>query len=222
MPGGGKKRRPTKRIGTGRGTRPGGNSADQENRLSPFITESLRKLDQWQRRWPAFDVDETLKVPASKIRATLDELTKRLKDNYPFFHPAYAGQMLKPPHPIASIAYFLTQQINPNNHALDGGPATASMELEVIDQLATMFGYRTHLGHLTSSGTIANLEALWVARSLHPDKPGFTFPTWGPSIRLDYVFAPAGGAARLRSCEVVDGDRVKEASDHLPLLAQVD
>jgi glutamate/tyrosine decarboxylase-like PLP-dependent enzyme len=33
-----------------------------------------------------------------------------------------------------------------------------------------MFGYETHLGHLTSSGTIANLEALWVARSLHPDK----------------------------------------------------
>jgi glutamate/tyrosine decarboxylase-like PLP-dependent enzyme len=27
-----------------------------------------------------------------------------------------------------------------------------------------------HLGHLTGGGTVANLEALWVARSLHPDK----------------------------------------------------
>ena len=27
-----------------------------------------------------------------------------------------------------------------------------------------------NLGHLTASGTIANLEALWVARELHPDK----------------------------------------------------
>ena len=34
-----------------------------------------------------------------------------------------------------------------------------------------MFGYGDeHLGHLTSSGTIANLEALFVARSLHPGR----------------------------------------------------
>ena len=34
-----------------------------------------------------------------------------------------------------------------------------------------MFGFPDDaLGHLTSSGTIANLEALWVARELHPGK----------------------------------------------------
>ena len=33
-----------------------------------------------------------------------------------------------------------------------------------------MFGYSDHIGHLTSSGTIANLEALWVARELHPER----------------------------------------------------
>ena len=61
-------------------------------------------------------------------------------------------------------------QINPNAHALDGGPATAALEREVVADLARMFGYTQHLGHLTSSGTIANLEALFVARSLHPDR----------------------------------------------------
>src|SRR3954468_15355603 len=59
--------------------------------------------------------------------------------------------------------------LNPNNHALDGGPATAEMEREAVAQLAAMFGLPQHLGHLTGSGTIANLEALWVARELHPD-----------------------------------------------------
>jgi glutamate/tyrosine decarboxylase-like PLP-dependent enzyme len=32
-----------------------------------------------------------------------------------------------------------------------------------------MFGYAQHIVHLTASGTIANLEALWVARELHAD-----------------------------------------------------
>src|SRR4051794_10525782 len=91
--------------------------------------------------------------------------------NYPFHHPRYAGQMLKPPHPVAIAAYTAAMHVNANNHALDGGPETSAMEVEVMAWLAQMFGFPAEsLGHLTSSGTIANLEALWVARELHPDK----------------------------------------------------
>lgn len=137
-----------------------------------LVELGLKALAEWEARWPAFSTDSTLAVDPEKARSVIEELMSRLQDNYPFFHPVYAGQMLKPPHPIASIAYFLTQQINPNNHALDGGPATAALEREVTARLATMVGFdpATTLGHLTSSGTIANLEALWVARQLHPDK----------------------------------------------------
>ena len=91
-------------------------------------------------------------------------------DNYPFGHPRYAGQMVKPPHPVAVLGYLAAMQVNPNNHALDGGPATAQMEKEVTAELAAMFGFPDHLGHLTSSGTMANLEALFVARETHPDR----------------------------------------------------
>ena len=59
-------------------------------------------------------------------------------------------------------------------------------------------------------------------RAAHPDVPGFTFPTWDPHARLDYLFLPTRYAARLVSCEVQDGPRVKEASDHLPLLSVVE
>ncbi|MGH9617636.1 MAG: pyridoxal phosphate-dependent decarboxylase family protein [Acidobacteriaceae bacterium] len=100
----------------------------------------------------------------------LQETAVRLHENLPYFHPLYAGQMLKPPHPIARAAYALATWINPNNHALDGGRASSQMEIEAIQALAAMFGWTDHLGHLTSGGTFANLEALWIAAQLNPGK----------------------------------------------------
>jgi len=60
-------------------------------------------------------------------------------------------------------------------------------------------------------------------RALHESDPGFTFPAFDPHIRLDYVFLPKASASRLLRCEVVtDGDGVRQASDHLPLVAELD
>ena len=101
-------------------------------------------------------------------RAALAELSARLRTTYPYPDPRYAGQMLKPPVAVAWAAYATAMLLNPNNHALDGGPATAEMEREAVADIAAMFGLPQHLGHLTASGTIANLEALWVARELRP------------------------------------------------------
>ena len=111
---------------------------------------------------------ETVTLAADEL-AVLDRLAERLANTYPYGEPRYVGQMLKPPHPLAWAAYATAMLLNPNNHALDGGPATAEMEKEAVAAIAAMFGYREHLGHLTSSGTIANLEALWVARERRPD-----------------------------------------------------
>jgi len=97
-------------------------------------------------------------------------LAEKLQDNYPYFHPWYAGQMLKPPHAIARLAYSLAMYINPNNHALDGGRATSALEKEVVAEIAAMFGWKEFLGHLCGGGTMANLEALWVAGRLQPMK----------------------------------------------------
>jgi glutamate/tyrosine decarboxylase-like PLP-dependent enzyme len=168
--------------------------------LLQLLPESLQQFAAWQaRRWHAYELDETLRVPEEKARAVLNELIERLDDNYPFFHPSYAGQMLKPPHALSAIAYFLAMQINPNNHALDGGPATAKMEMEVVAELARLFGYSQHLGHLTSSGTVANLEALWVARSLHPNKA--------------IAFSEQAHYTHGRMCEVLGAKNIKLRTD---------
>ena len=102
------------------------------------------------------------------MESVLFDVAERLRDNYPYFHPFYAGQMLKPPHPVARLAYALAMWINPNNHALDGGRASSAMEKEAVAEIARLFGWDTHLGHLCSGGTMANLEALWVAGRLRP------------------------------------------------------
>ena len=131
------------------------------------LLQALEKLDAGFAALAEFDA----RVPgANRLAETLAATAERLHDNYPYFHPLYAGQMLKPPHPVARLAYALAQWINPNNHALDGGRATSAMEKEAVAEIAEMFGWREHLGHLCGGGTMANLEGLWVAGQLAPGK----------------------------------------------------
>ncbi|MDP4501985.1 pyridoxal phosphate-dependent decarboxylase family protein [Nonomuraea turcica] len=138
--------------------------------LAEQLQTAVAEMARWMDEYGSFSPHPSLDVEMDALKRATEELRVRLRENYPFFHPRYVGQMLKPPHPAAVIGYVTAMMINPNNHALDGGPATARMEKEVVAQLAAMFGFEQHLGHLTSSGTIANLEALFVARQTHPGK----------------------------------------------------
>jgi len=134
--------------------------------LSDPLEAALERLRAGFAELPQADVAYDEKA----IAQVLNDVADRLRDNCPYFHPLYAGQMMKPPHPVARLAYALAQWINPNNHALDGGRASSAMEKEAIAEIARMVGWDGHLGHLTSGGTVANLEALWVAGRLHPGK----------------------------------------------------
>ena len=60
-------------------------------------------------------------------------------------------------------------------------------------------------------------------RMLHPEDEGYTFPTWDPHVRLDYVFVPHAFANRLVACDVIcePQQRVQAASDHCPLVAEL-
>jgi len=131
------------------------------------LPAALRTLEEGFSPLPAIGSHAPGEERMSEV---LDQVALRLRDNYPYFHPLYAGQMLKPPHPVARAAYALATWINPNNHALDGGRASSAMEKEAVAQIAAMFGWQTHLGHLSSGGTMANLEAIWVAGQLHPGR----------------------------------------------------
>jgi glutamate/tyrosine decarboxylase-like PLP-dependent enzyme len=131
-----------------------------------LLADALQILEEGTRGLPSF----TPGVDKEALAPVLEEVARRMQDNYPYFHPQYAGQMLKPPHPIARIAYALSLWVNPNNHALDGGRASSAMEKECIAELGSLFGWDAPLGHLAGGGTMANLEALWVAGRLHSGK----------------------------------------------------
>lgn len=130
-----------------------------------LLTKAIEKLES------GFDLpDFNTSYDYQKMEEVILKVAEKMHDNYPYFHPLFAGQMLKPPHPIAKAAYMMAMWINPNNHAMDGSKASSPMEKEVVEDLAKMFGWSEHLGHLTGGGTMANLEALWIAGNIHPDK----------------------------------------------------
>ena len=130
-----------------------------------ILEKALDKLSEGFSQLPPFS--QPIPVETEEI---LMQVAERMQNNFPYHHPLYAGQMLKPPHEIARLAYMLAMWVNPNNHALDGGRASSAMEKEAVAGIASMYGWPNHLGHLTSSGTFANLEALWIASKIHPKK----------------------------------------------------
>ncbi len=122
----------------------------------PAVTEADRAL-------PAFQ--ETL----LRTRQTLVELAGLLQvHSVPWFSPRYLGHMNADTLMAANLAYMLAMIYNPNNVAYEGSPATTDLELEVGRELGVMLGYDSQSvwGHITSGGTVANYEALWIARNL--------------------------------------------------------
>jgi glutamate/tyrosine decarboxylase-like PLP-dependent enzyme len=153
---------------------PKGENADVFERL---LLEALRDHVFWRRNYhpeDGFQATETDKrSPAyersiSLLSQELMELLGELKAGVPFASPRYVGHMTSDLTMASMVGYFASMLYNPNNVAAEASPVTTRLELEVAAQLARMVGYdpARQWGHLTSGGTVANLEALWVARNV--------------------------------------------------------
>ena len=170
-----------------------------------LIPRATALIERWQERWGPFETHSALAPDPERLAAAWEAFAERMQDHYPFFHPRFAGQMLKPPHPVAVAGYLAAMLVNPNNHALDGGPGTSAMEREVVQRLATMLRLpEDALGHLTSGGTVANTEALWVARELHPDRgvlfsdqSHYTHGRMSSVLRMDSRPVPSDARGRM-------------------------
>ncbi|MGD0304250.1 MAG: aminotransferase class I/II-fold pyridoxal phosphate-dependent enzyme [Candidatus Acidiferrales bacterium] len=172
-----------------------------ENASLELLKKTLPELDNGFEELPALARPA---MPSARQFEVMEEVAARMQDNFPYFHPLYAGQMLKPPHPIARAAYALATWINPNNHAMDGGRASSVMEKEAVAEIAQMFGWKEHLGHLCGGGTMANLEALWVAGQLRPgkkivasDQAHYTHERITSVLKLPFASVPSDSRGRV-------------------------
>jgi glutamate/tyrosine decarboxylase-like PLP-dependent enzyme len=165
-----------------------GPRAENAELLERLVVEALRDHVFWRRNYhpeDGFAIRETDKrregyeENVATLTQELMGLLAELKRDVPFFSGRYKGHMIGEQTIAAQIGYFATMLYNPNNIALEISPVTTRLELEVAAQLARMIGYdpATSWGHLTSGGTIANFEALWLARGVR------------------YLAVAAGGAA---------------------------
>jgi glutamate/tyrosine decarboxylase-like PLP-dependent enzyme len=162
------------------------------------LARALDAVRTWQARWPA--PHSAPAVDTANLERAWREYCARLQANPPFFHPGYCAQMIRPPHPVAVLGYLTAMLINPNNYDHASAPATAQMEREAIAVIAAML----HLppgaaGHLTSGGTMANLEALWVARE--------------QGLRGAVAMSEAAHFAHARNCALLGLECVKVATD---------
>jgi glutamate/tyrosine decarboxylase-like PLP-dependent enzyme len=155
-----------------------GPRAENAELLERLVTEALRDHVFWRRNYhpeDGFTIRETDKRTEGYDHAvaTLTQellgLLAELKRGVPFFSGRYKGHMNYEQTIASQVGYFAAMLFNPNNVAIEGSPVTTRLELQVARQLASMIGYDadTSWGHVTSGGTVANFEALWIARNVY-------------------------------------------------------
>lgn len=126
-----------------------------------YFPEDPQVLDRAQRR--------SHDVWFDKMSNELDFVLNRLKADYPFYSPRYLAHMVSEISMPGIMGYFAGMLYNPNNVSEESAPVTTTLEIEAGKMIAAMLGYDTDRSwsHITSGGTIANLEALWLARQTH-------------------------------------------------------
>ena len=189
-----------------------GPKAENEDLLTALITAALQSHVAWRRSFHPEDqspipIAEKELLPFKRSVATLKtdfaSLLDELQGSVPFFSGRYNGHMLSEQTIAAQAAYFAAMLYNPNNVSSEVAPVTTRLEGEVAQQLAEMIGYDSLRcwGHLTSGGTIANFEALWIARNVfyHPVAASLAARALGVDVS---VSLPDGSVAMLSELDL--------------------
>lgn len=159
-----------------------GPKAENAEFVESLLLEVYRDYVFWRRNFhpedrnaisPQVQRSEEYLAFTDNFRRELFTLLGELKSDIPFYSPRYIGHMTADTSLPALVGYFATMLYNPNNVSWEASPITTLLELEVGRALARMVGFgrtpeelaRTW-GHITSGGTLANIESIWVAKAV--------------------------------------------------------
>ncbi len=208
----------------GRGTRAPeawflGTKAENADELERLVVEAIRDHSFWRRNFhpqdPTHITEQSKRHPSylhamDTLKDNLRSLMSFLKKSVPFFSGRYQGHMNWDTTLPGVLGYFAAMLYNPNNVAFEGSTATTILELMVGDDLCRMLGYHVPedgddgdgtvrpWGHISSGGTVANIEAIWSARNLK------FYPL---SLREALKSEPSLSAAREIEVSTCDGRR---------------
>jgi glutamate/tyrosine decarboxylase-like PLP-dependent enzyme len=159
-----------------------GTAGENEDAFERALLGVVREHIHWRRNFhpedpPSITADDQ-RQPAfaaaiERTERALRDLSAKLQRSAPMFSPRYVGHMASDLLLPGLLAHLATTLYNPNNVSAETAPVTADLEIEVGQQLARMCGFNTDpacgcaaYGHLTSGGTVANYEALWLHRAI--------------------------------------------------------
>ena len=169
-----------------------GPKAENADLLECLLTEVLRDHVFWRRNFhpgdPRLITEQVKRSEAyeradARLRDELFQILAELKRGAPLYSPRQIGHMVSDPTLPALVGYFAGLLYNQNNVVAEAAPETVRKEGAYVAALARMIGYpplvperlppdarreRTPYawGHLASGGTVANIEALWLARNV--------------------------------------------------------
>ena len=124
------------------------------------------------------------------------------------------------------LGYFAGMLYNPNNVTPEAAPVTVQWELEVGADILRMLGFQPppkHVGpggvktefgwaHVTSGGTVANLEALWARATSGTSRSPFATPAFATVFRSSCVCRMTQRTALARRLAVSLRGRVSASS----------
>jgi len=184
-----------------------GPKAENAELVESMMLDVYRDYVFWRRNFHPEDLSairpqaqrsEEYLAFTDNFRRELFTLLGELKSDIPFYSPRYIGHMTADTSLPGLIGYFATMLYNPNNVSWEASPITTLLELEVGRALARMAGFgRTPeelaatWGHITSGGTLANIESIWVAKAVK----FLPLAVRAAAVELEIADLPAGAGA---------------------------
>ena len=156
----------------------GGNRDEVEALLRQAVTLVVEELSHANARSPLPSPPSTaiLKqwaaIPERSVAADvlLEQVRSQIHYAMNAAHPGYIGHMDSIPTTLSVIGDLLVAALNNNMLSVEMSPVFSRLEPLVMRQLAAKFGLGAQAGGvMVSGGTLANLQALTVARNVHFD-----------------------------------------------------